>query len=80
MIKKKKKNGRPSAVSYDDFVKLWKTTGSVGEVAKKLGIKPNSASAIANRLRKGGVKLRKFARRAPQPVDIKRLNKISETR
>ena len=70
-----KKNGRPSAVSYDQFVKLWRTEASVGAVAKKLGIKANSASAIANRLRKNGVKLRKFARRVAQPIDLKHLNK-----
>lgn len=77
-IKKKtvaSKNGRPNAVDYKQFVKLWRTAASVGDVAKAIGIKPNSASAIANRLRKTGVSLRKFPRRAPQQIDAKELNK-----
>lgn len=76
----KKKTGRPIAVSYERFVKLWKTASSVGEVAKSLKIKPNSASAIANRLRKKGVKLRRFPRRAPQVIDKKKLNLLSRAR
>lgn len=76
----KKKNGRPNSVNYDQFVKLWKTAKSVGDVAKAIGIKRNSCSAIANRLRKQGVKLRKFPRRVSQTVDVQKLNRISNAR
>jgi transposase len=76
----KKKNGRPKAVDYDQFVKVWKAAGSVSEVAKKLGIKNNSASAIAKRLRDKGIKLKRFPRRQSQSIDVKRLNKIVEAR
>ena len=75
-----KKNGRPSAVDYDKFVKLWSTAGSVGEVAKALGIKANSASAIAARLRENNVELRRFPRRMAQTIDIKHLNKLAKSK
>jgi hypothetical protein len=76
MSKTSKKRNRPSAVSYPEFVKLWKGAKSVGEVAKAFGIKPNSCSAIAARLRLAGVKLHSFPKRAPQAVDTKQLNKL----
>lgn len=71
-----KRNKRQNAVDYKQFVKLWRTCDSVGAVATALGIKANSASAIANRLRKDGVELKRFPRRAPQLVDVKELNRI----
>lgn len=73
MTQKKK---RPNAVDYKQFVKLWKESSTVGEVAKALGIKANSASAIANRLRKEGVKLKRFPRRISQKIDVKLLNQL----
>ncbi len=74
-MSKKKRKQRHLAVDYRQFVELWRTCATVGEVAKKLGVRPNTCSNIANRLRKKGVKLRKFPRRAAQPVDVKQLNK-----
>jgi len=72
------KKGRPTTVNYDEFVKVWRDAGSVSEVAEAMGIKRNSASAIAARLRKAGVtELRSFPRRGAQPIDVKRLNKIA---
>lgn len=69
---------RVAAISYDDFVKAWSGAGSLVEVAEALGIKRNSASAIASRLRKAGVvNLRSFPRRGSQLIDVKRLNKIA---
>jgi transposase len=76
----KKKNGRPKAVDYNHFVKVWRGAKSVGEVAKTFGIKKNSASSIAKRLRDKGIKLKSFPRRAAQPIDPKRLNKVAEAR
>jgi hypothetical protein len=78
--KKKKtasKGGRPPAVNYEQFVKLWRTANSIGEIAKALNIKHNSVSAIANRLRKKNIKLRHFPRRMPQHIDVQKLNKIA---
>jgi len=76
----KKKKARPNAVDYKLFVKLWKSSGSVGDVAKALGINANSASAIAKRLRDSGVQLKRFMRRAPQKIDVKLLNKLASGR
>jgi hypothetical protein len=71
------KKGRPATVDYESFVKLWVKAGSVNEVAKAFDIKTTSASAIANRLRKGGIKLKRFPRRGAQPIDVKKLNRIA---
>ena len=76
MSKKSPSKKRPTAVDYTRFVKVWRESKSVGDVAKALGIKANSASAIAGRLRSEGVKLKKFPRRAKQPIDAKALNRI----
>lgn len=70
------KKGRPAMVNYDKFVSAWRGASSVTEVSNALGIKRNSASAIAARLRKAGVKLDSFPRRGSQLIDVKRLNKI----
>ena len=71
------KRGRPAMINYDKFVSAWRGAGSVTEVSDALGIKRNSASAIAARLRKAGVKLDSFPRRGSQTIDVKRLNKIA---
>lgn len=73
MTQKKK---RPQAVDYKQFVKLWKSSSSVSDVAKQLGILKNSATAIACRLRKEGVKLKRFPRRVSQKIDVNLLNKL----
>ena len=72
------KKGRPTMVNYDEFVKVWRDASSVSDVASAMGIKRNSASAIAARLRAAGVtNLRSFPRRGAQPIDVKRLNKLA---
>ena len=76
----KKKNARPNSVDYKKFVTLWKKSSSVGDVATALGIKANSASAIAKRLRDSGVALKRFPRRAPQKIDTKLLNKLASAK
>lgn len=69
---------KKTPTDYDEFVKTWSNAGSVAEVASAMGIKRNSASAIAARLRKAGVvKLRSFPHRTARPIDVKRLNKIA---
>ena len=79
-VQKKNKPSRPNAVSYTDFVKVWNAAGSVADVAKKLGIKNNSASAIASRLRASKVKLKMFPRRPAQAIDVAKLNRLSSAR
>lgn len=71
------KKGRPTTVNYEEFVRVWRDASSVSEVADKLGIKRNSASAIAARLRKNGITMRSFPKRGAQVIDVKRLNKIA---
>lgn len=75
-MSKKPEKKRPAAVDYQKFVKVWRNAKSVGDVAKAFGIRANSASVIANRLRSEGVELRKFPRRRAQPIDAKALNRI----
>ena len=72
-----KNTKRPGPVDYTAFVKTWRTSKSLKEVAKALGIKENSASAIASRLRGEGVDLQKFPRRVAQTIDVKALNRIA---
>lgn len=67
---------RPEAVDYAKFVKVWRRSKSTKEVAAALGITPNAASGIANRLRNKKVDLVRFPRRPAQPIDAKRLNSI----
>lgn len=69
--------GRPSSVSYEKFTKMWTDAASVSDVATALGIKTTSASAIANRLRRAGVELKRFPRRGSQEIDVKKLNRIT---
>lgn len=81
MAKSAKSGLTPSAAAREEFVRVWQdpNTQSVQEVARKLGIKPTSASAKAARLRKAGVPLRRFpAGRGGGPrVDWSRLAQIA---
>lgn len=76
-ITEEPKKGRPTTIDYKAFVKAWRDAASVSEVAGAMGVKRNSASAIAARLRRGGVTLKNFPRRGSQPIDVKLLNKIA---
>ncbi len=75
-VEKTKKGGRSNTVDYQEFVRFWKDAESVSDVATMFNIKTTSASAIANRLRNGGVDLKKFPRRGAQVIDVKKLNRI----
>ncbi len=68
---------RPPTVNYKDFVKAWVKASSVAEVAETFGIKTTSASAIANRLRKAKIILKRFPRRGAQAIDVRELNRIA---
>lgn len=72
-----RQKGRPPTVRHEFFVKVWTESTTVGEAAERLGIKPTSASSLANRLRGRGVALKHFPRRVAQPVDVRKLNKIA---
>lgn len=70
-------NTRVASVDYEEFVRLWTKAASVSEVANAFNIKTTSASAIANRLRKEGIELRRFPRRGARIIDVKKLNRIA---
>ena len=72
------KKTRPQAVDYTRFVQVWQSAKTVGDAARALNIKPNSATTIAKRLRDQGVALKRFPRRATQAVDVKKLNRIAK--
>ena len=52
--------GRPTTVSEQDFIAVWKSCRSLSAVAKRLGMKASAVSGRATRLRKRGIKLKKF--------------------
>jgi transposase len=56
------------------FVKLWTTSNSAIEVAEAMGIQMGSCNALATRLRKAGVKLKKFKR--VSNLNVEALNEI----
>lgn len=58
----------------DRFVVLWTKAVSVKEVAEHMDITETTASAMANRLRKKGLELKKFTRKSS--LDIVRLNEL----
>ncbi len=62
---------------YAKFVKVWQGANTVGEVVTAMGISKLKASAWSMRLRKAGVKLKKF-RSGAFKVDVNGLNKLIE--
>jgi len=68
--------GRRPSVNYEEFVRKWKDSDTIADVAAHFGIARTSATAIASRLRKKGVELPKFARNGAQEIDVKALNRI----
>lgn len=68
---------RRTSIDYTEFVKAWTKSESVSEVAEQFDIKAVSATAVASRLRKKGVELKRFARKGGQEIDVKRLNRIA---
>jgi len=59
-----------------EFVKLWLSSGSAEEAAEGLiGLKVESVNARANKLRKSGVNIPKFARKK-QTTNIAGLNEL----
>lgn len=62
---------------YAKFVKVWQGASTVGEVVEAMGISKLKASAWSLRLRKAGVKLKKF-RSGAFKVDVSGLNKLIE--
>lgn len=65
------------SVDYEAFTRTWTDATSVAEVAETFDIKPVSATAIASRLRKKGIKLKHFARKSAQEIDVAKLNRIA---
>jgi hypothetical protein len=74
----KRKNKKWAPIDYGRFVTLWEDSQTIDRVAQELGITNVYAGQIATKLRKLGVKLKKFpagARRL-QPVDVRVLNDL----
>lgn len=57
------------------FVRVWQKAANVREVVDKTGFSSAVARQIATRLRRRGVKMRKFQNRWP---DYKRLNRVAQ--
>lgn len=70
-----KKNVKRSAMSNNDFVTLWESSPDVVTIGKKYDLGLVSAQQRAMRLRRLGVKLKKF-HRAGHVVDVDALNAI----
>lgn len=60
---------------YAKFVKVWQNAASVKDVVAEMGMSKIKASAWSMRLRKAGVKLKKF-RSGAFKVDVAGLNEI----
>lgn len=75
MANKTKSEKKNANYTYEQFVDAWMTSTTVAQVAEVLGLSKQTVSQVATRLRKTGVKLKKFATRTPRPVDVSGLNK-----
>jgi hypothetical protein len=74
MAKKSVKNG---SFSHEDFVKAYRDSTSVDEVAEKLGVDRSFVQTKSYHLRKIGVNLPRYAG-SRQKIDVNALNKILE--
>lgn len=66
-----------SKVDLEEFTRVWTKSPTVPAAADKLGLTVSSACAIAGRLRRKGVPLKKFPRRGPAAIDVKHLSRIA---
>ena len=62
---------------YEQFVRVWQAASGVKEVADAFGVTPSSARVRAYRLRRAGVKLKRF-KPGRRPLDVERLNRVIE--
>lgn len=67
-----------SPETYAKFVKVWQGANSVKEVVEAMGVTKAKVSAWSLRLRKEGVKLKRF-RSGPFKIDVGALNEIAKT-
>lgn len=67
-----------SPETYAKFVKVWQGANSVQEVVEAMGVTKAKVSAWSLRLRKEGVKLKRF-RSGPFKIDVGALNEIAKT-
>jgi len=64
----------------EQFVKAWQSSGSLKEVADKLGISRNNVSNRAAYYRKKGVRLKTISRSSSgAKIDVEALNKICDS-
>jgi hypothetical protein len=62
-------------LTHEEFVTAWAKAKSLDDVVAATGMSRVGVQARASRLRKAGVRLRRFAR-AKQPIDVKGLNAL----
>lgn len=64
---------------WEEFVKVWQTSRTADEAAKRLGLDKKLLAAKAGALRKLGVELRRFAARGPKLTssDVLRLKALA---
>jgi hypothetical protein len=62
--------------SMTDFVTAWQTSGSVQEIADKLGIKSTSAGQRACQYRSQGIKLKKMPRGGGARLNVDQANEL----
>lgn len=58
----------------EHFVDVWESSESLADVSTTLGMMKLYASAIACRLRRQGVKLKRFPKNVPTEIDVKAIN------
>ncbi len=60
---------------WEEFVRVWQSSGSIKEVAVRLGRKPDTVRVYASRMRKKGIPLKKYQ---SQPgMDVPRLQQLA---
>lgn len=69
-------SSRKPQTSAEDFIRVWQSAKDVAEVCAKLGYSDKlGACQNASRLRRRGVKLKRFPE--SPPLDIDKLNRIA---
>src|ERR1700690_1178724 len=65
-------------VSPAEFVEIWQSSQSTGEVVKRTGMPKRSVNARASTYRKKGVKLKEHEVTSKRRFDIDELNRLAE--
>lgn len=66
-------------VTAEEFVKVWSSSNSIGEVAQRLHMPEEIASSRASGYRSAGVKLKHMPRADRRKLDVAELNRIVDS-